>query len=293
LFGKPSDIYGRRRMMLVASAWFVLGRLPARCAPHEARSRARARRASPDGPKISSVAQTVWIEESHLAAASGRAFSPNIDHVPGCSISAVLGGAAHDHVALVADLLDHLRGDGRFILTYRALRPMPRNDPPTHRLISLRGASEVAAAADVDAGRFGLGRSPISVDLETLCGLFGRVRRLWVIAFEWRPACGDEPFIRSMRRSRVVFASRQQAFLAARSAGGRSHPSTHRALVPCSIHERVGPQAIASWSVRRSARWMAAVGMRSSSHYKARAGGRAGRHAAMIVVCACAGAISR
>jgi EmrB/QacA subfamily drug resistance transporter len=204
LFGKLSDIYGRRRMMLVAVGVFVLGSIACALAPSmEMLIAARAVQGI-GGGGILPLAQTVIAD---LLSPRERPLIQSYTSVMFMAASIlgpVMGGVLTDYVhwSLIFWINVPL-GLIALALTDRALRRLPRNERP-HRL-DLAGAALMVAAtiALLLALTWGGNRHPwIS---PTILGLLGASAALWA-AFAWRLVRAPEPFIPlTMLREPVVF----------------------------------------------------------------------------------------
>src|SRR5215470_893465 len=193
LFGKLSDIYGRRRMMLVAIGVFVLGSVACALAPNmEALIVGRALQGV-GGGGILPLAQTVIAdllsprERPLIQSYTSAMFLAAIILGP------VLGGFLTDYVHWSLIFWINLPvGLIALILTDRALRRLPRNDRP-HRLDFAGAALMVAAAlALLLALAWGGVRYPWTSP--TIFGLFAASAVLWG-AFGWRLLHAAEPFI--------------------------------------------------------------------------------------------------
>jgi multidrug resistance protein len=146
LFGKLSDIYGRRRMMLVAIGVFVLGSVACALAPSmEALIVGRVLQGV-GGGGILPLAQTVIAD---LLSPRERPLIQSYTSamfLAASILGPVLGGLLTDHLHWSLIFWVNLpMGLGALILTDRALRRLPRNDRP-HRL-DLVGAALMVAAA--------------------------------------------------------------------------------------------------------------------------------------------------
>src|SRR6185295_13300817 len=146
LFGKLSDIYGRRTMMLISVSVFVVGSVACALAPTMwVLVLARALQGI-GGGGILPLGQTVIAdllsprERPLIQAYSSAMF------LAACILGPVLGGVLTDYVHWSLIFWINLPlGVGALILTDRALRRLPRNDRP-HRL-DLVGAALMVGAA--------------------------------------------------------------------------------------------------------------------------------------------------
>jgi MFS family permease len=193
LFGKLSDIYGRRRMMLISIGVFILGSVACALAPSmEALIVGRVLQGV-GGGGILPLAQTVIAD---LLSPRERPLIQSYTSamfLAASILGPVLGGLLTDYVHWSLIFWINLpMGLVALILTDRSLRRLPRNDRP-HRL-DLAGAGLMVAAALslLLALAWGGVRYPwIST---TILGLFIASAALWV-AFGWRLLRAAEPFI--------------------------------------------------------------------------------------------------
>ena len=193
LFGKLSDIYGRRRMMLVSIGVFILGSVACALAPSmEALIVGRVLQGV-GGGGILPLAQTVIAD---LLSPRERPLIQSYTSamfLAASILGPVLGGFLTDYVHWSLIFWINLpMGLVALILTDRALRRLPRNDRP-HRLdLAGAGLMVAAALALLLALAWGCVRYPwIS---PTIVGLFAASAALWV-AFAWRLLHAAEPFI--------------------------------------------------------------------------------------------------
>src|SRR5688572_4292523 len=146
LFGKLSDIYGRRAMMLIAVAIFLAGSLACALAPSMgALILARALQGF-GGGGILPLAQTVIADIlSPRERPMFQAYS-SVMFMSASTLGPVLGGALTDHVHWSFIFWINLPlGALALWMTDRALRKLPRNDRP-HRL-DVGGALLMVTAA--------------------------------------------------------------------------------------------------------------------------------------------------
>jgi EmrB/QacA subfamily drug resistance transporter len=193
LFGKLSDIYGRRRMMLVSIGVFVLGSVACALAPSmEALIVGRALQGV-GGGGILPLAQTVIAD---LLSPRERPLIQSYTStmfLAASILGPVLGGLLTDHVHWSLIFWINLpMGLVALILTDRALRRLPRNDRP-HRL-DLAGAGLMVAAALTLLLALAWGGVRYPWTSLTIVGLFAASAVLWV-AFAWRLRYAAEPFI--------------------------------------------------------------------------------------------------
>ncbi len=146
LFGKLSDIYGRRRMMLISISVFILGSVACALAPSMELLIIGRVLQGVGGGGILPLAQTVIAD---LLSPRERPLIQSYTSVMFLAASIlgpVLGGLLTDHVHWSLIFWINLpMGLVALILTDRALRRLPRNDRP-HRL-DLAGAGLMVAAA--------------------------------------------------------------------------------------------------------------------------------------------------
>jgi EmrB/QacA subfamily drug resistance transporter len=193
LFGKLSDIYGRRRMMLVSIGVFILGSVACALAPSMETLIVGRVLQGVGGGGILPLAQTVIADllsprerpliQSYTSAMflAASIFGP------------VLGGFLTDYVHWSLIFWINLpMGLVALILTDRALRRLPRNDRP-HRL-DLAGAGLMVAAALALLLALAWGGVRYPWTSPTILGLFAASAALW-LAFGWRLLHAAEPFI--------------------------------------------------------------------------------------------------
>jgi EmrB/QacA subfamily drug resistance transporter len=193
LFGKLSDIYGRRRMMLVSISVFILGSVACALAPSmEALIVGRVLQGV-GGGGILPLAQTVIAD---LLSPRERPLIQSYTSamfLAASILGPVLGGFLTDYVHWSLIFWINLpMGLVALILTDRALRRLPRNDRP-HRL-DLAGAGLMVAAALALLLALAWGGVRYPWTSPTIVGLFAASAALWV-AFAWRLLHAAEPFI--------------------------------------------------------------------------------------------------
>src|SRR3954452_866756 len=203
LFGKLSDIYGRRRMMLISIGVFILGSVACALAPSmEALIVGRALQGV-GGGGILPLAQTVIAdllsprERPLLQSYTSAMF------LAASILGPVLGGLLTDHVHWSLIFWINLPlGLVALILTDRALRRLPRNDRP-HQL-DLWGAALMVGASVLLLLALSWGGVRYPWTSSVIIALVGVSLLLW-IAFALRLMRAPEPFIPlSMLKEPVV-----------------------------------------------------------------------------------------
>jgi EmrB/QacA subfamily drug resistance transporter len=193
LFGKLSDIYGRRRMMLVSIGVFILGSIACALAPSmEALIVGRVLQGV-GGGGILPLAQTVIAD---LLSPRERPLIQSYTSamfLAASILGPVLGGFLTDYVHWSLIFWINLpMGLVALLLTDRALRRLPRNDRP-HRL-DLAGAGLMVAAALALLLALAWGGVRYPWTSSTIVCLFAASAALW-LAFAWRLLHAAEPFI--------------------------------------------------------------------------------------------------
>ncbi|HLQ92389.1 MAG TPA: MDR family MFS transporter [Xanthobacteraceae bacterium] len=193
LFGKLSDIYGRRRMMLISIGIFIAGSLGCAVAPTVPLLIAGRALQGLGGGGLLPLAQTVIADLlSPRERPIVQGYSSTM-FMAASIIGPVLGGFFTDHLHWSLIFWINLPlGVAALVMTDRALRRLPRNDRP-HRL-DLVGAAAMVAATVVLLLALSWGgiRYPwISLPIGFL---FGASALLW-IGFWWRLIRAPEPFI--------------------------------------------------------------------------------------------------
>jgi EmrB/QacA subfamily drug resistance transporter len=204
LFGKLSDIYGRRLMMLIAVGVFVLGSVLCALAPNMWTLIGARALQGIGGGGILPLAQTVIAdllsprERPVIQAYSSTMF------MAASILGPVLGGVLTDTVHWSMIFWINLpMGVVALIMTDRALRRLPRNERP-HQLDFTGAALMVAATiALLLALAWGGVRQPWLSP--AILGLVALSAALWML-FAWRLMRAPEPLIPlTMLRERVVF----------------------------------------------------------------------------------------
>jgi EmrB/QacA subfamily drug resistance transporter len=193
LFGKLSDIYGRRTMMLISVGVFVLGSVACALAPTMwALVAARALQGL-GGGGILPLGQTVIADllsprERPLVQSYSSAM-----FLAACILGPVLGGVLTDYVHWSLIFWINLPlGVVALALTDRALRRLPRNDRP-HRLDMMGAALMVAAAVALLLALSSGGNRHAWLSPQ-IVGLFVGSLVLWLL-FALRLAKAPEPLI--------------------------------------------------------------------------------------------------
>src|SRR5258705_3941319 len=193
LFGKLSDIYGRRRMMLVSISVFILGSLACAVAPTMPLLIAGRALQGFGGGGLLPLAQTVIADLfSPLERPVVQAYSSTM-FMTASIVGPILGAlfTVHLHWSLIFWINLPL-GALALIMSDRVLRRLPRNDRP--HALDLAGAALMVGATIVllAALRWGAVKYPwISLPIAFL---FGTSALLW-IGFWWRLIRAPEPFI--------------------------------------------------------------------------------------------------
>jgi len=193
LFGKLSDIYGRRRMMLVSVGVFVLGSVACALAPTmEMLIVARALQGI-GGGGILPLAQTVIAD---LLSPRERPLVQSYTSVmflAACILGPALGGVMTDHVHWSLIFWINLPlGVIALVLSDQALRRLPRHEQP-HR-VDVAGAALMVTAAMTLLLALAWGGVRYPWTSLTILGLIGASAALWA-AFGWRLMRAPEPFI--------------------------------------------------------------------------------------------------
>jgi EmrB/QacA subfamily drug resistance transporter len=193
LFGKLSDIYGRRRMMLSSIGVFILGSVACALAPSMELLIVGRALQGVGGGGILPLAQTVIAD---LLSPRERPLIQSYTSamfLAASILGPVLGGFLTDYVHWSLIFWINLpMGLVALILTDRSLRRLPRNDRP-HRL-DLAGAGLMVAAALALLLALAWGGVRYPWTSPTILGLFAASAALWV-AFGWRLLRAAEPFI--------------------------------------------------------------------------------------------------
>ena len=205
LFGKLSDIYGRRALMLISVSVFVLGSVACALAPTLWTLVAARALQGLGGGGILPLAQTVIAD---ILSPRERPMVQSYSSVMFMSASIlgpVLGGFLTDYIHWSMIFWINLPlGALALLMTNRALKRLPRHERP-HRL-DILGAALMVAAAIALLLALSWGGVHYLWDSPQILGLVGVSALLWVL-FVWRLISAPEPFIPlSMVREPVVGA---------------------------------------------------------------------------------------
>jgi EmrB/QacA subfamily drug resistance transporter len=205
LFGKLSDIYGRRALMLISVSVFVLGSVACALAPTIWVLVAARALQGLGGGGILPLAQTVIAD---ILSPRERPMVQSYSSVMFMSASIlgpVLGGFLTDYIHWSMIFWINLPlGALALLMTNRVLKRLPRHERP-HRL-DISGAALMVAAAVALLLALSWGGSHYRWASVQILGLVGASALLWAL-FVWRLMKAPEPFIPlSMVREPVVGA---------------------------------------------------------------------------------------
>ena len=193
LFGKLSDIYGRRAMMLIAVAIFVVGSVACALAPSMGALIAARALQGFGGGGILPLAQTVIADI--LTPRERPIFQgySSVMFMAASILGPLLGGVLTDylHWSFIFWIMLPL-GAVALVMTERALRRIPRNDRP-HKL-DVIGAAAMLAAAVLLLLALSWGGVRYSWGSPQIAALLVGSLTMW-LAFAWRLARAPEPFI--------------------------------------------------------------------------------------------------
>ncbi|MEA2987929.1 MAG: hypothetical protein QOG83_640 [Alphaproteobacteria bacterium] len=203
LFGKLSDIYGRRTMMLIAVSIFIAGSIACALAPTIGALILGRALQGLGGGGILPLAQTVIADLlSPRERPVVQAYSSTM-FMAACILGPVLGGVLTDYVhwSLIFWINVPL-GALALFMTDRSLRKLPRNERP-HKLDFI-GAGLMVAAALALLLALSWGGVRYAWAGPEILGLLGGSVLLWGL-FGWRLVRAPEPFLPlSMIRQPVV-----------------------------------------------------------------------------------------
>ncbi len=205
LFGKLSDIHGRRIMMLIAIAIFIAGSLVCALAPNMAVLIAGRAMQGIGGGGILPLTHTIIGDLVSPRERPRYQSYTAIMFMAASIVGPLLGGILTDYVHWTLIFWINLPlGILALVLTDRFLRRLPRNDRP-HKLDVLGGALMVGAALMLMlAMSWGGTRFPWASP--AILGLLAGSALMW-LGFAWRLARAPEPFIPlSVLRERTVTA---------------------------------------------------------------------------------------
>jgi EmrB/QacA subfamily drug resistance transporter len=205
LFGKLSDIYGRRALMLVSVSVFVLGSVACALAPTIWTLVAARALQGLGGGGILPLAQTVIAD---ILSPRERPMVQSYSSVMFMSASIlgpVLGGFLTDYIHWSMIFWINLPlGAVALAMTNRVLRRLPRHERP-HRL-DIFGAALMVGAAIALLLALSWGGNRYGWDSVQIWALLGVSALLWML-FVWRLRTAPEPFIPlTMVREPVVGA---------------------------------------------------------------------------------------
>jgi EmrB/QacA subfamily drug resistance transporter len=193
LFGKLSDIYGRRAVLLLAIGIFILGSIACALAPSIWVLVVARGLQGIGGGGLLPIAQTIiadLLSPRERPVVQGRT---SIMFMSASILGPVLGGLLTDHLHWSFIFWINVPlGGVALIMTERALRRLPRNDRP-HRLDVIGAALMVGAALALMLA-LSLGGTHYSWTSGRMIGLLAASAVLWVL-FALRLLTAREPFI--------------------------------------------------------------------------------------------------
>lgn len=193
LFGKLSDIFGRRRILLIGVSIFMVGSVACALAPSMAALIAARALQGLGGGGILPIAQAIIADLVSPRERPRYQTQSAVMFMVASIVGPVLGGFFTDHLhwSLIF-WINVPMGALALVMSYRALARLPRNERP-HRLDWAGAALMVAAALSLMLAmawggvRYPWGSPPILGLLAASAGLWG--------LFGWRLARAAEPFI--------------------------------------------------------------------------------------------------
>ena len=193
LFGKLSDIYGRRAVLLLAIGIFILGSIACALAPSIWALVVARGLQGIGGGGLLPIAQTIiadLLSPRERPVVQGRT---SIMFMSASILGPVLGGLLTDHLHWSFIFWINVPlGGVALVMTERALRRLPRNDRP-HRLDVIGAALMVGAALALMVA-LSLGGTHYSWVSWHMIGLLAASAALWVL-FALRLLTAREPFI--------------------------------------------------------------------------------------------------
>jgi EmrB/QacA subfamily drug resistance transporter len=211
LFGKLSDIYGRRALLLVAIGFFIAGSIACALAPSIWLLVAARGLQGVGGGGLLPIAQTIiadLLSPRERPVVQGRT---SIMFMSASILGPVLGGLLTDHLhwSLIFWINVPL-GAIALVMTERALRRLPRNDRP-HQL-DIIGAALLVGAAVALMLALAWGGTRYAWSSWPIIALIGGSVVLWVL-FAFRLLTAREPFIPvAILRNRVTSSVTIAAF---------------------------------------------------------------------------------
>jgi EmrB/QacA subfamily drug resistance transporter len=211
LFGKLSDIHGRRRMMLVAVVIFIVGSVACAVAPNMPTLIAARALQGFGGGGILPIAHTIIGDMASPRERPRYQSYTSIMFMVASVIGPVVGGVLTDYVHWTMIFWINLpMGLLALWMTDRALKKLPGHARP-HKLDVLGATLMVSAALALmlamtwGGTRYGWGSAPI-------LGLLAGAAVLWLL-FVWRVSRAPEPFIPlSILRAPVLAATAAAGF---------------------------------------------------------------------------------
>jgi EmrB/QacA subfamily drug resistance transporter len=211
LFGKLSDIHGRRRMMLVAIVIFIVGSVACALAPNMPALIASRALQGIGGGGILPIAHTIIGDMVTPRERPRYQSYTSIMFMAASIIGPVVGGVLTDYVHWTMIFWINLpMGLLALWMTDRALKKLPRHDRP-HKLDVL-GALLMVCAALALMLAMTWGGTRYSWGSAQILGLLAGSVALWLL-FVWRMASAPEPFIPlSILRAPVLAATTAASF---------------------------------------------------------------------------------